>query len=283
MKILNKVADRFGNRKYVIQIDVGRVVEAALFEHHQKEHFCIPSQVGCALGCRHCATTYCNPSYLGQLQLIELREMINTLLLDTNSTYGKVLSFSSHGEPMLNWQCVKESIRYFQGQFSEFYLTSVGIVETMKSILRDVYRPTIYFSVHGSSDEERDYIVPAQKHRNVANIKQILGFCKEYSTMGGKCVWNYMLHAGNTSQAAVDRLTMISETVDFPLEIRFTKYINIGVQNGISEIGENEMRRFVEDVSQHLKPTMRPRVSDLQGIEANIACGQLRASNSYIL
>lgn len=276
MRIKEKIIDLNGNQKYILETDKSALIEAAVFKHHNMEHFCVPSQVGCPLGCHHCATTYAQDPFLGQLSDIELIELINVLHSNSNSQLTKVLSFAGHGEPMLNWENIKKTICKVSDAFSAIHMTSVGIIPVMERILKDSYNFKIFFSVHGSCDDERKQIIQYY-NSEIANIRQIIDFCREYSANGGKCVWNYMLHTGNSSEDSKNRLLSLCQDIDFPLEIRFTKYIDIDVDNGIKEIDSHTIEMFVRKVSLEVPKSIRPRLSKLEGISTQIACGQLRA------
>lgn len=278
MQIVREVADEHENQKYIFQIRQNCLIEAVKFCHNNMEHFCVPSQIGCAMGCLHCATSYTSSPYIGQISYFDMVSMVEYLLDQSNHSKDRVLSFSGHGEPMLNWNRIEKTAQHFEGHFSIFHLTSVGILETMSKILQGPFRPTIYFSIHGSCDQERDKIVALRRKGNVANIAQIISFCRKYSAVGGKCVWNYMVHKDNSSEESAQRLSAICQTLDFPLEIRFTKYVDIHTNNGILTVEQNEIAKFMQIVTKLTGRNIQLRLSELEGIASKMACGQLRAS-----
>jgi len=278
MQIENKQCDEYGNRKFILKTHSDALVEATAFYHNHMEHFCIPSQIGCALGCLHCATTYATNPYIGQISYPELVIMVECLLNESNYSGKRVLSFSGHGEPMLNWDCVESTLCHFSNKFAEFHLTSIGILSTMDHILKGLCRPTIYFSIHGSCDSERDMIINPGKKVLSADIEQIVAFGKAYNRVGGKSVWNYMVHEENSSWVSAQRLIALCKSVDYPLEIRFTKYNNIYQKNGIREVCTEEIESFIQLISECAGKNVQLRFSQLEGAASNMACGQLRAS-----
>jgi adenine C2-methylase RlmN of 23S rRNA A2503 and tRNA A37 len=72
------------------------------------------------------------------MKVNEIIQMIEIMKKDAKGILLPwVLSFSGHGEPMLNWNVVIEVINYFNGQFSKNYITSVGIVPVLEDILEE--------------------------------------------------------------------------------------------------------------------------------------------------
>lgn len=266
------------NIKYILELDDGAYVEASLFIHQKALHYCIPSQVGCPLGCTHCSTSFSEVPYIRQMKVNEIIQMIEIMKNDAKGILLPwVLSFSGHGEPMLNWDVVIEVINYFNGQFDKNYITSVGIVPVLEDILEGNVFPNIYFSIHGSNDVERRKIIHQENKSQIANIKQILEFGKQYSERGGKVIWNYMVCSINSTSSSIQRLVALAETINYPLEIRFTQYINIGVQNGIQVSSDKVFSDMITTIERVNNPLFQVRKSFLEGTKMGIACGQLRA------
>lgn len=279
MEKIKCIKDKNGNKKYVFKLKDEYLIEAAVFLHNEEVHLCIPSQVGCMMKCRHCATTYVNPSFFRQLEYIEMVEMIDCLLLEcefNNQLY--TLSFSGHGEPMCNWQCIVNVIKRYKNIFDVIDVTSIGIKMTMKQILDGEVTPKFFFSIHGSNNESRRWIVNPFNNGTVASIEEITDFCKHYVIQkGGTCTWNYMVCQENMTLDTISELITLLNAIDFPLELRFTKYVNIYKDNGIHEIADSEFEKMFIQISENLKSNIIVRRSQLEGIETEIACGQMRA------
>lgn len=268
------------NNKYCIKLDDGPIIEAALFLHHNAIHFCIPTQVGCNMKCRHCTTTYAETSYCRNLITDELLEIINLLkkqLKDEDIPY--ILSFSGHGEPMMNWDNVQKCIISCKELFSDIYVTSIGRNDIMDKILSDyIIHPVFYFSIHGSNDDERAKLIPSVNDDKIASLDRIVEFGNAYSKLGGRVVWNYMLCNINSSEESVNRLIRLCNTVEYSLELRLTKYINIQFDNGIKACKDNVSYKIFNRLSRKLNSNIRIRLSQIEGESMGIACGQLRAS-----
>lgn len=279
MEIIKKYED-INCKKYGIKLDDGTLIETAMFVHHEIIHFCVPTQAGCNMGCKHCATTYASIPFIRNLttnEIIEMVELMKGQLWD--NTLPRILSFSGHGEPMMNWDSIKECAMKYYYEFSEIFVTSIGLYNVMCQILleQDV-QPCIYFSIHGPSDEERAKIIPASKHSGAASLQQIIDFGRAYTRQGGRVVWNYMLCSRNASEESLHQLQILCGYVDYPLEIRFTKYIDIHKDNGIAEVNDIIIQAFYKKIATQLQSNICIRFSKLEGERMGIACGQMRAS-----
>lgn len=280
MKKISCKMDGYGNQKIVFELYDKTLIEVAVFSHKDEIHFCIPTQVGCAMGCKHCATSYVEPSYIRQISYTEMVELVNTLIGDLSYTEKPwVLSFSGHGEPMQNWECVIRTMEHFRDTFDSFYVTSIGIRNTMDKIVNGKYFPDIYFSIHGASDVERKKVIRFAANKECADLEKIIAFCREYVRLGGRCVWNYMLYEDNIKEESLYNLIDICNGIDFKLEIRFTKYIDICQENGIENIDDEKFESVIEEIESNVSNAcVVLRISRLEGIESQIACGQMKAS-----
>lgn len=270
------------NVKYIFELADSSYIEAAVFIHQNGLHYCVPTQVGCPLKCNHCSTTYTEVPYIRQIKLLEMIAMLEKMLNDTEEQgLSQILSFSGHGEPMLNWNTVSNVMGHFGDTFSAYYITSVGITSVFEEILQSNHLPEIYLSIHGSDDEERGKIIRLDENPMIANFEQILEFGKLYTQKGGRIVWNYIVCPYNSSEQSKSRLEILGKNIDYPLEIRFMKYIDIGIKNGMGVLSDDVISEMVAVVQKIKNPYFRARKSYLEGSDMGIACGQLRAHTEY--
>ena len=87
-----------------------------------------------------------------------------------------------------------------------------------------------------------------------------------------------MLHSENFSKSSLSNLINLCKRIDYPLSIRFTKYIDIKKNNHIFELNEREFNSFFSAFSKSTSDNINVRISKLVGENMGIACGQMRAS-----
>lgn len=179
---------------------------------------------------------------------------------------------------MINWNNVQKCAYCCREIFSDVYITSIGIINTMKEILASPnFHPSIYFSIHGSSDAERAQLIPATAGRSVASLQQIIDFGRAYTCQGNRVVWNYMICNTNSFDSSLQQLLELCASIEYPLELRFTKYIDIHKHNQIAEIQDADFRIFFQNISEQVRSNIQVRLSHLEGESMGIACGQMRA------
>lgn len=264
--------------RYIFCLDDDSIVEMAVFVHKDQTHFCVSTQVGCPVGCLHCATTYSSVQYLRNLTVEELREMVQYALSQDNSYNKNILSFSGHGEPMLNWDVVTSIKLAFWESFEKIYVTTIGnrniFAQLENSKELDI---VFYLSLHGSTDKERSLIIPDSIR--FSTIDELLGFTRWYSGIGGKIVINYMLHRGNSSRTSLDRLIQLLYGCNQNVSIRFTDFNRIEQKTNIIPLDNFEIKNVLSYIESKkpVKAGWTFRYSQLEGGNIGIACGQLRA------
>ena len=202
--------------------------------------------------------------------------MISYVLAEIRTSGEKVLSFSGHGEPFLNWENVLSVKITFYQSFDRFYVTTIG---DRKILRADDMKPdiTFYLSLHGSTDAERSYLIKNATH--FSTISELFAFAHSYSDRGGKIVLNYMLHRGNSSRPSLNRLIELMEQANHNVSLRFTDYNQINQQTGIIGLSKAETEQVLRYIEANRSPgsLWQYRYSHLEGNDTHIACGQLRA------
>ncbi|MGN6715271.1 radical SAM protein [Anaerocolumna jejuensis] len=268
-----------GTNKYIFYLADNSIIEMASFIHKSQKHFCVSTQVGCPIGCKHCATTYSKVQFRRSITSEELISCIDYMLSQENDDMEKVLSFSGHGEPLLNLAVVKKVRENFIHDFKSFYLTTIGIREKLSEIKSsEDNKFTFYISMHGSSDLTRSMLI--RNSEKYSTIAELFDFIRSYSTRGGKIVINYMLHKNNSSPSDISLLLKHLEGLNKNVRLRITDYNRINHDTDIVPLNEEERNKVLSyfDESNIGKQEWLYNYSKLEGAENEIACGQLRSS-----
>ena len=264
--------------RYIFYLSDGSIVEMAVFNHNGQIHLCVSTQVGCPVGCRHCATTYAFVPYQRNLKQEELSSMIEYALNQLKAKGELVLSFSGHGEPSLNWETVKAIKASFQHKFHRFYVTTIGKRDILRTVIESKETDfTYYLSLHGTTDAERSILIPNSSL--FATVRELFQFIYSYSARGGKTVVNYMLHKGNCSAECLDRLIQLLYEANQNVTLRFTDYNSIEYNTGIIGLNREEKVQVMSYFASKIgaKTLWNYHYSHLEGNDIQIACDQLRA------
>jgi 23S rRNA (adenine2503-C2)-methyltransferase len=197
--------------KYVFS-NPGAVAEAVLYKYPtyaERTVICCSTQSGCPIGCRFCGA---GDYFVRNLTADEIVSQPERLLTDTGvdpDTMGRLqIMFMSMGEPLLNRE-LEHAIR----SLHEKYPTAALLVSTsapdvdyewMMEISREVPTVGLQFSVHESTDEARNLLIPFKKKLSLAGIAE-QGVEWNLFT-GRRPFFNYCVHDRNNTPEDVARL-----------------------------------------------------------------------------
>ena len=123
---LLKYLEEKNNHRFIFILEEKIIIESASFVHNNIIHLCVSSQAGCQINCKHCATTYKEPSFYRNLFYFEINYMIEIILSKMKYQAKEcVLSLSGHGEPLLNFNNVMKVINSYQYKFNKIFVTTI--------------------------------------------------------------------------------------------------------------------------------------------------------------
>lgn len=198
--------------KYVFDYE-NAVAEAVLYKYPTYEDrtvVCCSTQSGCPVGCRFCGA---GDNFVRSLTEGEIAGQVQHLFSDRNIDASKVqrmqIMFMSMGEPLLNFKGLSGAIRQLHRLYPKAALlisTSAPRVpyEPVRELSKEVHTVGLQFSVHESTDEARDRLIPFKEKLTLREINQE-GTSWWYNT-GRQPFFNYCAHAENSSEADADRL-----------------------------------------------------------------------------
>lgn len=201
--------------KFVFTKDNG-VAEAVLYKYPTYEErtvICCSTQSGCPIGCRFCgAGDHFIRSFKADEIVDQSVQMLESKGIDASKIEKFQIMFMSMGEPLLN---LKELIPAMR-KLHELYPQAALLISTsapdipyeywMELITVSQEIPTIglQFSVHESTDEARDKLIPFKKKLTINQMAEIgVDWAKD---TGRRPYFNYCVHDKNNTQEDVNRL-----------------------------------------------------------------------------
>lgn len=193
------------------------VAEAVLYrypDYATRTVICCSTQAGCPMGCRFCGA---GDYFVRNLTSSEIVEQVTHLLEQVEAEEGvKATSmgrlqimFMSMGEPLLNLKHLLPALEELHERYPEAALlvsTSGPQVDFEPLFLVAEEIPTVglQFSVHESTDEARDRLVPFKRKHPLVGMAA-LGE-EFFKRTGRQPFFNYCVHGGNNSPEDVARL-----------------------------------------------------------------------------
>lgn len=264
-EVIERHASGDGTTRLVVRCADGSVVEAVVLPDRAA---CVSTQVGCAVGCRFCA------SGLGGLQRnLTVGEIVEQLAHARRVTDVERLVYMGMGEPSHNLDAVLEAVARVarDGKIipTRQTLSTVGARRVFERIAAAEVRPCLALSLHTTDDAKRRDLLPRAWREDT--VAELIAGAEEYAQATGIPIqWEWTLLAGvNDGDDEVERLVEL-------LGGR-TGYLNLIMWNEVPgmpfEAPSRErafaMRRALRD--RGVFTTIRYS----SGADAAAACGQL--------
>lgn len=261
--------------KVLYSLPDGNCVEGVIMHYHYGYTLCISTQVGCAMGCRFCASTLD-----GCVRNLSAAEMIgqiycaNELLKEKDARIGHVVLMGS-GEPLMNMQEVIRFLRLVshpQGlniSIRHISLSTCGLVPKMYEFADSNLPVTLSLSLHAPNDRIRRKLMPVAERYS---IRETLDACQYYlKETGRRFIIEYALIDGiNASCQNAEELSSLLRGMQC--------HVNVIPLNEVPErqlfgVKEAQVQAFLNVLEKnHISATRRREMGDdIQG-----ACGQLR-------
>lgn len=203
-------------RKFLWRLSDGSLIESVLIpanpalygDQSDRHTLCISTQVGCAYGCRFCASgldgwkrNLLPHEIAGQViaverwnaalpagQRIEGERVVNNIVV------------MGMGEPMANYENLMTALRTLNAPWGghigarKITLSTSGVAPRIRDLADDPLQFRLAISLHGATDEVRNQIMPINRKHPLADLTEA---CEYYVERKGKMITlEYILIAG---------------------------------------------------------------------------------------
>ena len=174
-------------RKFLFRLHDGRYVESVLIpanpalygERADRRTLCVSSQVGCAYGCKFCAS-----GLAGFTRNLDAGEIAGQVLAAEQLSGERVdnLVFMGMGEPMANFDSLMEAIELITGPETlhlgarHLTISTSGLVPQIRKLAEHPQQIRLAISLHGATDEVREQIMPINRKWPVAELFDALDY-----------------------------------------------------------------------------------------------------------
>lgn len=277
-----KWSDDGKGAKLVIQLADGLIVETVIINHshrssgRERKTVCVSSQVGCAMGCKFCAT--------------------GTMGLRANLTAGEILEqvwhcrelvgdirnvvFMGMGEPLDNYEEMLAALNGLTHQtmfdlgFDKITVSTVGITPRIQQLALDCPQVNLALSLHAVDQGLRESIIPTANRFSVEDLGETLTYYHdktkkkvmiEYIVLGG--VNDKLEHAHGLGRFCKDRDTLVNLIPYNPTDI--------GTIHGYQVPEHDTVQAFADLLDKEYGVHVKVRWSSSKGRDVDGACGQL--------
>ncbi len=263
--------------KYLLRYSDGAAVETVLMRQPYGNSVCVSSQVGCAMGCKFCASTLSG--------------------LERNLTGGEILAQVQHvqralgegqrissvvimggGEPLANLDEVLRFMRLSHEPYvldmgyRSFTVSTCGLVPGIRKLQEQGLPVTLSISLHAPNDEIRSRIMPISRKYSVS---ELITAVNEYAlTTKRRVTIEYaMINGVNDSPEHAKELANLLRGKLVAVNLI---PLNPVPESGLQRSTPDRIERFEEMLKvRRITVTVRREM----GTDIDAACGQLRQRN----
>ena len=214
------VEDEGQNVKKYVFTGPSAVAEAVLYRYPtyaERTVICCSTQSGCPVGCRFCGA---GDSFVRSLTATEIVDQPMRLLADVERETGVrpedmgrlQIMFMSMGEPLLNLKNLVPALHELARLAPEaaLLISTIGPrvnYDVVREVSQDIPTIGLQFSIHKSTDGERDELIPFRSKLSLAEIAEEGN--KWWQVTGRKPFFNYCAGPDNSSELDADRLSIL--------------------------------------------------------------------------
>lgn len=262
-------------KKYLLQLEDGNMVESVVMYYKHGITICISCQVGCAMGCRFCASTIG-----GKIRNLTAGEILDEVLCvqqDIGERISNIVMMGI-GEPFDNFNNVVKFLKNVNNEnglnigYRHISVSTCGIVPKIYEFAKLNIPVTLSISLHASDNNERSRIMPVN---NAYNIDELIKACKEYiNSTHRRISFEYAVINGvNDSAATAHRLARLVKGMLCHINII---PVNNVEENGFTKPSKEKIAAFVNVIDKYGIPvTVRREL----GSDISASCGQLRRNS----
>jgi 23S rRNA (adenine2503-C2)-methyltransferase len=271
----------------------------ALYGEASDRHtLCVSTQVGCAYGCKFCASGLKGwkrhlrvEEIVEQVLAVERWAEIQSRVEGRESRAGASVSgprpstlvprlvsnlvIMGMGEPLANYDHVLQALKILNAPWGgvigarKITISTSGLAPQIRKLADEPLQFRLAISLHGATDDVRDQIMPVNRRYP---LRELIAACEYYQRKKARMLtFEYILLAGvNDSPAQAKTLAVLAR--------RLNAKVNLIPYNHVEGLpwerpGEGAQEAFLAALEkQKVKATLRRE----KGGDIDAACGQLR-------
>jgi 23S rRNA (adenine2503-C2)-methyltransferase len=282
--IVRVLGSRDSTRKFLFRLSDGNLIESVLIpaspalygEKSDRQTICISTQVGCAYGCKFCAS-----GLEGFSRNLRANEIVDQIIAIERASREKIdnIVFMGMGEPLANFDNVLRAIWIVNAPWGlgigarHITVSTSGLAPQIKKLADEPLQIRLAVSLHGATDEVRNQIMPINRKYN---IETLLSACDYYiAHRRQRLTFEYILIAGVND--ADEQAHLLAQHAR-----RLSAKVNLIPYNAVEGLkwcrpSRNRQEKFLSILRAHKIPATLRRE---KGHDIDAACGQLRLQTS---
>jgi 23S rRNA (adenine2503-C2)-methyltransferase len=302
LELVRRQGSRDTTQKFLWKLTDGSMIESVLIpanpalygEASDRHTLCVSTQVGCAYGCKFCAS-----GLEGWKRNLRVEEIVEQILAierwnaaqeaneaDRQAAAGKAktgetprlinnLVIMGMGEPMANYDNLIKALKILNAPWGggigarKITISTSGLAPQIRKLADEPLQFRLAISLHGAVDEVRNRIMPVNKKYP---LKELTAACEYYQQKKDRMItFEYILIAGVND--GLDQVKPLAQ-----LAHRLNAKVNLIPYNKVEDLdwerpSEETQEAFLAALEKEdVTATLRRE----KGHDIDAACGQLR-------
>ena len=280
MDVVRVLGSRDTTGKFLFRLTDDSLIETVLIpaspalygSRSDRRTLCVSTQVGCAYGCKFCAS-----GLEGFSRNLLPNEIVDQIIVVERETGEKIdnMVFMGMGEPLANFENVMGAIRIINAPCGlgigarRITVSTSGLAPQIRKLADEQLQIRLAISLHGATDEVRNQIMPINRRYN---LETLLAACEYYAKhKKQRLTFEYILIENvNDSPDQARRLGRIARRLEAKINL-----IPYNTVHGLpwSRPSPEQQEHFLSILRQAgIAATLRRE----KGHDIDAACGQLR-------
>jgi 23S rRNA (adenine2503-C2)-methyltransferase len=304
LELIRKQGSRDTTQKFLWRLSDHSLIESVLIpanpalygEVSDRHTLCVSTQVGCAYGCKFCASGLDGwKRNLGVEEIIE--QVLATERWNLTNTQNEPrtteesdsvprsalriprfidnLVIMGMGEPLANYDNLLKALKILNAPWGggigarKITISTSGLAPQIRKLADEPLQFRVALSLHGATDETRNKIMPVNRKYP---LKELTAACEYYQQSKGRMItFEYILIAGvNDGLDQVNPLAKLARTLNAKVNlIPYNKVEDLSWERPAEAVQEAFLAALEK---QHVTATLRRE----KGHDIDAACGQLR-------
>ncbi len=280
LDVVRVLGSRDSTRKFLFRLSDENLIESVLIPaspalyggSSDRRTICISTQVGCAYGCKFCASGL--EGFSRNLRPNEIVDQIIAIERESGEKIDNIV-FMGMGEPLANFNNLIRAIRIINAPWAlgigarHITVSTSGLAPEIKKLTDEPLQIRLAISLHAATDQVRDQIMPINRKYN---LETLLSACDYYvGRRKQRLTFEYILIAGVND--ADDQAYLLARHAG-----KLSAKVNLIPYNTVeglpwSRPSRNRQEKFLSILRAHkIAATLRQE----KGHDIDAACGQLR-------
>ena len=280
LAVVRVLGSRDTTRKFLFRLGDGNLIESVLIpaspalygQKSDRRTICISTQVGCAYGCKFCAS-----GLEGFSRNLRASEIIDQIIVVERESGDKIdnIVFMGMGEPLANFDNELRAIRIINAPWGlgigarRITVSTSGLAPQIRKLADEPLQIRLAVSLHGATDKVRDQIMPINRRYN---LDMLFSACDYYvAHRKQRLTFEYILIEG-VNDSDEQAVALIKHAR------RLTAKVNLIPYNTVEGLPwsrplRNRQEMFLSILrAEGIAATLRRE----KGHDIDAACGQLR-------